>query len=144
MPGTNLIDLKVSFDHDLMINGGDIATTIEEPKQAILQYIRYKIATVKSGEQVTHFEDKFLGKKNTRELGNDMALELRLLLTEDGLINSNELTVTPFPLSRTAIGFKLSIIFFDDINTQFTPTNVSELISFVAFNTSDGALYALS
>lgn len=146
MPLANLNDLKVTFDHDLMIQGGDLATTENDAKLAILQYIRYKLTITKDGSQTSHFEDQYVGKTNTRELGNDMALELRLLLTEDGLINPNEITITPFPIDRHTIGFKISLAFFDEININnntILPKNISELVTFVAFNNADGALYNL-
>jgi len=149
MPLTSINDLKATFDGDLMITtNGDLTTTENDGNLAIMQYIRGKLSQLKSGTQAEHFMSSYVGKPNTQKMAIEMATELKSILIEDGVIGGHELTITPFPISKTAINFRVSLVMFNGVNVnkskEVSVSGLNEISIFMAFNLSDGQLFILS
>lgn len=156
MPSDDLNDLQVSYDGDLILKKGDLATTENDGQVTILQYIQDKLNKISNKDRLSNFtfsggplktfNEKFVGRQNNKELGLEIELELKFILTEDGVIKPAELEVKAFPLTPSTIGVRLAIQFIKRPNIITGKINISEtdkLITFIAFDTADGSLFSI-
>lgn len=106
------IDLRFSSEGDFSIDAlGDVRDTSDDLLRSIRQELETRVRSSLRdwlsdpwlGADLTDF----IGEPNTRELANDIALQIRHALVFDGLVASSDLEVIPMPLDVHVIVFRL-------------------------------------
>jgi len=104
------LDITTSEDGDMVIENNDISVT--SPRQYQKQSIINRVKSVMEDWYYDHvgadMED-LIGKANKAETGQEGVDKITTTLTEDGLIDPDQLMVKPVPVSKSQIVFFIFI-----------------------------------
>jgi len=109
-----LIDLVESYDGDLVLEpSGDLADTGNNYALAANQLIRTIVSNqpgsfplyARLGANLSSFK----GRRNTKEVGYEIARVLKEIIRSNTYFFSNEIDIVPFPTGPNSISFRIKI-----------------------------------
>lgn len=109
----NGVDLLESYDGDICIIHGDLADTSANTDQTYYQLVRFCLNTQPREcpiypDMGINFEP-FIGKPNTAQVGSQIAKLITDSVSRQTVLYSNEINVTPFPISKESVAFKIVV-----------------------------------
>lgn len=106
-------DLFWTFQSDLFISDGDIADTNHDPLRSLYQEIRTRLQS-EIGDWTLYpsigatLRD-FIGKANNKMTAEALKSRIIVSLTQDGLINQEDLNIVYAPIDHDKIMIRLSL-----------------------------------
>jgi hypothetical protein len=107
------VDLKESYIGDLMVEDGDLADTSGRTSDTYFQIIRMLLNSAKPESLIYPTLginlDAYYGGPNTAEVGYEIAAIIKSTIAEETMLYASEIDVTPFPVGKHSIAFKIEI-----------------------------------
>lgn len=109
----NLVDLKESYDGDLISEGGDLMDTGGDESVCAYQLIRTILNTpIGDSDLFMHMgfnPNQYEGLPNTERTARNIALAIKSAITENSVFYPFEVSVDPYPVGKHAIAFRIKL-----------------------------------